>query len=83
VGGTFAAAVVAHAALEDITAVERQFEDLCRRSHLVSRHEAAHLPDGTSSAAYAFVHEFYRQVVYERLPAATVTQLHRAVGTRL
>ena len=83
VGVTFAAALVAHAALGDITAVERQFEDLCRRSHLVARREAALLPDGTSSASYAFVHEFYRQVVYERLPAATLTALHRAVGARL
>jgi hypothetical protein len=83
VGGTFAASVVAHAAPEDTTSAERQFEDLCRRSTLVARREAVDLPDGTSSAAYAFVHEFYRQVIYERLPAATVTQLHRAVGTRL
>jgi len=41
------------------------------------------LPDGTSSASYAFVHEFYRQVVYERLPPATLTELHHAIGTRL
>jgi tetratricopeptide (TPR) repeat protein len=83
VGGTFTAALVAHAARQDVTDVERQFEDLCKRSHLLRRREEARLPDGTSSASYAFVHEFYRQVVYERLPAATLTELHHAIGGRL
>ena len=83
VGGTFTAALVAHAARQDVTDVERQFEELCKRSHLLLRREEARLPDGTSSASYAFVHEFYRQVVYERLPAATLTELHHAIGSRL
>jgi hypothetical protein len=83
VGETFSAALVAHAAPQDVTLVERSFEDLCRRSPLVTHRDAARLPDGTASAAYAFVHEFYRQVVYERLPTATLMDLHRRIGTEL
>src|SRR5262249_40612577 len=77
VGETFPAALVAYIAPQDVTLVERSLEDLCKRSHLVTHREAARLPDGTASAAYAFVHEFYRQVVYERVPGATVMELHR------
>jgi hypothetical protein len=83
VGETFSAALVAHTAQQDVTLVERLFEDLCKRSHLVTHREAAGLPDGTASAAYTFVHEFCRQVVYERLPTATLMELHRRIGTQL
>jgi hypothetical protein len=83
VGGVFPAAIVARAAPVDVTLVERSFEDLCKRSHLVARREAAEFPDGTASATYAFVHEFYRQVVYERLPRATSIDLHRKIGAQL
>jgi hypothetical protein len=83
VGETFPAALVADAVPQDVTLVERSFEELCRRSPLVIHREAGRLPDGTPSAVYAFVHEFYRQVVYERLPQATLAELHRRIGTRL
>lgn len=82
-GDPFLAAVVAHAVPQDVTVVERQFDDLCRRTHLVRRREATLLPDGTSSASYGFVHELYRQVLYERVPSATMSALHREIGTRL
>jgi tetratricopeptide (TPR) repeat protein len=83
VGETFPATIVAQVLSQAVTLVEQSFEDLCKRSHLVTRRDAAQLPDGSYSAAYAFVHEFYRQVVYERLPGATVTELHRRIGTEL
>jgi hypothetical protein len=82
-GDPFSALLVANAAPHDVTVVERAFEDLCRRTHLILQRERVRLPDGTSSQSYAFVHEFYRQVVYERLPAATVTELHRQIGLQL
>ena len=83
IGETFPAALVASGTLQEVTLVERSLEDLCRRSPLVTRREAVRLPDGTASAAYAFVHEFYRHVVYERLPKASVMELHRRIGTQL
>jgi hypothetical protein len=82
-GDPFPAVLVASAAAQDVTAVERAFEDLCRRTHLVLQRGVLRLPDGTSSESYAFVHEFYRQLVYERLPAATVRELHREIGLQL
>ena len=82
-GEIFPAALVAAAVQEDVSAVERSFEDLCRRSHLVSRRDDAEWPDGKCSASYAFGHDFYRQVVYERLPSATVAEWHRRIGERL
>jgi hypothetical protein len=82
-GDPFSAVLVANVASQDVTAVERAFEDLCRRTHLVLQRGVVRLPDGTLSASYGFVHEFYRQVVYERLPGATVTELHREIGRQL
>lgn len=82
-GDPFPAAVVAHAVPQDVTVVERWLDDLSRRTHLVRRREGAVLPDGTSSASYGFVHELYRHVVYERVPSATVSALHREIGSRL
>jgi len=83
IGEVFPAALVADAAQQDVSVVEQSFDDLCRRSHLVSHREDAVWPDGTCSASYAFGHEFYRQVVYERLPSGTLTEWHRRVAERL
>jgi tetratricopeptide (TPR) repeat protein len=83
VGEVFAAAAVADAADQTVPAVEQSFEDLCRRSRLVSRREWVKWPDGVFSSVYAFVHEFCRQVLYERLPSATLRDFHRRIGTRL
>ena len=82
-GDPFSATLLAHAAGQDVVAVERDFEDLCRRTHLVRQRGVVRFPDGLSSASYGFVHEFYRQVVYERIPGATVAELHRAIGGQL
>jgi hypothetical protein len=83
VGETFPAALVAHTGQQDVTLVERSLEDLCKRSPLVTHREVARVPDGTASATYAFVHEFYQQVVYERLPLATLTEMHQRIGRQL
>jgi tetratricopeptide (TPR) repeat protein len=82
-GDTWSAALVSHAAQHDIVGVERAFEDLCRRSHLVMRRDAPVPPAASSSASYGFVHEFYRRVVLERIPSATLTLLHRRTGEYL
>lgn len=39
--------------------------------------------DGTISGRYRFLHEFYQEVLYQRLPAARRVQFHRAIGDRL
>jgi hypothetical protein len=82
-GDPFPAVLVANAAAQHVTVVERAFEDLCRRTHLVLQRGVVRFPDGTSSTSYGFVHEFYRHVVYERVPGATAAELHRDIGSQL
>ena len=82
-GEEFPAAIVAPAAGQDVSTLERSLDDFCRRSHLVTRRSPARWPDGTESACYGFVHDFYRQVIYDRLPSATVAAFHQCIGERL
>jgi len=83
VNEVFQAALVAAAAQREVSTVERTLEDLRRRSNLLTRRENVEWPDYTCSASYAFGHEFYRQVIYERLPSATLADWHRRIGDRL
>jgi hypothetical protein len=39
--------------------------------------------DGTVSGRYGFLHEFYREVIYGRIPPTLRSRLHRRLGERL
>ena len=82
-GVAFSARVCAAAA--DIRPEE--FEDLCeeisRRHHMVRSFGSEHLPDGTASVRYEFVHALYREVLYRRLAAGRRAKLHQQIGEQL
>jgi tetratricopeptide (TPR) repeat protein len=40
-------------------------------------------PDGSTAERYAFLHDVFRQVLYDRIPAARRQHLHRRIGERL
>jgi adenylate cyclase len=40
-------------------------------------------PDGTVCERFAFAHQMYKQVIYERLPGARAARLHRSIAERL
>jgi len=64
-----------------------EFEDLCeeisRRHHMVRSFGSEHLPDGTVSARYEFVHALYREVLYRRLASGRRAKLHQRIGEQL
>lgn len=84
-GVEFSAAAVAAALGEsaDVVRVEEICEDLAQRHRFLEPRGVAEWPDGTAATHYAFVHELYHNVVYERVPAARRTRMHRALGLRM
>jgi predicted ATPase/DNA-binding winged helix-turn-helix (wHTH) protein len=81
-GSEFSAAALAGEAEPRTEEVEARCARLARLGLLRER-PPADWPDGTVAAAFAFAHELYRQVLYERLPASRRARLHREVGARL
>ena len=82
-GDAFEAAAVAAALGADLTDVERDLRTIARDHGLVGATGAASWPDGTMSAGYAFTHQLYRQVVYDRTSPGHRALLHARIGRRI
>jgi len=83
IGPTFASQTLAAALERDAADVEHDCTALARAGRFVKELDAAHWPDGTSGAQYAFRHALYQQVLYGRVTAARRQALDRAVAARL
>jgi DNA-binding winged helix-turn-helix (wHTH) protein/predicted ATPase len=82
-GAEFIAAAVA-AGLEDTEeAVDARCDALARQGQFLRTHGPTDWPDGTMSARYGFLHDLYREVLYERVPASRRVRWHRQIGRRL
>jgi predicted ATPase/DNA-binding winged helix-turn-helix (wHTH) protein len=79
----FPAWAVAAALEEDIAATEDACDELARRVSFIRRAGHDELPDGTRSAFYVFAHGLYREVLYQRQPAARRARRHTRVAERL
>jgi DNA-binding winged helix-turn-helix (wHTH) protein/tetratricopeptide (TPR) repeat protein len=77
-GTEFRSVVVAHALERDLAWVEDRCESLARMQLWLAAPAGA--PGG---APYAFRHELFRQVLYERTGASLRLRLHRQVGRAL
>jgi DNA-binding winged helix-turn-helix (wHTH) protein/predicted ATPase len=83
VGKEFAAAAVAPGVDRPTEDVEATLDRLARRRQFLRPHAIAEWPDGTVASTYAFIHDLYREVFYDRIPAAQRVRWHRQVGLRL
>jgi predicted ATPase len=79
-GVEFTAAAVAAGVTQEIIHTEEQCEDLVRRAYFLQAQGAAEWPDGTVTARYRFIHNLYRDALYESVPAGKRAYLHRRVG---
>lgn len=79
----FATAAVAAALGTDVVAVETACGRLARHGVFIVKSGTAAWPDGTSAELYAFRHDLYRELLYERLPATRRALSHARVGARL
>ncbi len=83
IGVEFCAAAVAGGMKRDAGEVEQACADLARQGQVLSADGIAEWPDGTVSGRYSFLHAFYQEVLYERLPPGRRAQLHRQLGDTL
>lgn len=77
------AAALGKTEAEEIEAVEKACERLVVRWHLLRDAGEETWPDGTRVSRYAFRHDLYRQVLYERLPGNRRRRFHQRIGERL
>ena len=81
-GAEFSAAAVAAGVEQLPETVEARCEALVRREQFLRTRATAEWPDGTVTARYQFLHALYQEVLYERIPAARRSRLHRLIGER-
>jgi predicted ATPase/DNA-binding winged helix-turn-helix (wHTH) protein len=79
----FPAWAVAAAVDCDAAEVEERCDAMARNLHFVERAGEDELPGGSRSAFYVFAHEVYREVFYQRQPAARRAQRHVRIAERL
>jgi DNA-binding winged helix-turn-helix (wHTH) protein/tetratricopeptide (TPR) repeat protein len=82
-GKEFAVAAVAAAVDSPVDEVERRCTTLARRGQFVRACGTDNWPDGTMAVRFGFLHDLYRDTVYDRLPAGRRTRWHRQVAARL
>ena len=79
----FATAAVAAALEIDVDQVEIACARLARHGVFVVKSGSTTWPDGTRAELYAFRHDLYRELLYDRLPATRRALCHTRVGRRL
>ena len=82
-GIEFSAAALAAALAQDPGTVEERCARLARHGQFLAPRGAIDWPDGTTSAAYGFLHALHRDVLYEGIPAGHRCQLHGRIAERL
>ena len=79
----FATAAVAAALETHEDAVEAACARLVRQGVFIVKSGSATWPDGTPAELYAFRHDLYRELLYDRLPLTRRALSHARVGRRL
>lgn len=82
-GVDFSAAAVAAALDQDQSGVEERCAHLVRLGRFLAPSKPIDWPDGTTAAAYGFLHALHRDVFYEGIPAGQRRQLHGRIADRL
>jgi predicted ATPase len=82
-GSVFSTVVGAACADMDPIRFEELCEELARKEQVVRPTEPVHLPDGTMSERYAFVHSMYGEVLYTRQGASRRAKLHLRASARI
>jgi DNA-binding winged helix-turn-helix (wHTH) protein/tetratricopeptide (TPR) repeat protein len=82
-GIEFSAAALAAGLGEDPGAIEGRCARLARLGQFLAPRGAIDWPDGTTAAAYGFLHALHRDVLYEGIPAGRRRELHGRIAERL
>ena len=79
-GSHFTVAETAAAMPMPEATIEASFARLARHQRFLQKATAVELADGAVTAAFSFVHAVHQHAVYERVPLARRTELHRRIG---
>ncbi len=82
-GVVFFPKIVAAAGDFDLDTCEQICHDLARQFHILRPAGSKALPDGAPTPRYQFLHAFYRQTIYDRLPSQRRSRLHLRIGQSL
>jgi predicted ATPase/DNA-binding winged helix-turn-helix (wHTH) protein len=82
-GTEFAVAAVAAVVGQPVEMVEAQCATLARRGQFLRVCGADIWPDGTVATRYGFLHDVYRETLYERVPVGRRVRWHQQIGARL
>ena len=82
-GSEFATSLVAAVLQRGEDDVERRCATLARRGEILRERKTEAWPDGTVSARFAFGHDLFHEVLYDRIPHGVRARLHQRVGERL
>jgi DNA-binding winged helix-turn-helix (wHTH) protein/predicted ATPase len=82
-GAEFSVAAVAAALEQAVDAVGVRCAALARRGQFVSQIATEEWSDGTVAARYGFLHDLYRETLYERVAVSRRVRWHRQIGVRL
>jgi predicted ATPase len=82
-GAEFVAAAVAASLGQATEDVEACCDTLVRQGQFLQAWGSTEWPDGTVAARYRFMHDLYREVLYERVPVSRRVQWHQRIGARL
>ncbi len=76
----FSAAQVAAALEQDLVTVEECCAALARREQFLEVGGFVEYPNGQMAERYAFLHAFYRDIVYQRIAAARRARFHQRIA---
>jgi tetratricopeptide (TPR) repeat protein len=82
-GREFAASAISEAVEQTEEVVEAACDALARQGVFLNPCGRTSWPDGTVSARYVFVHDLYRETLYDRIPPRRRARLHVRIGVRL
>ncbi len=82
-GNEFAVAAVAAALNHPLDVIESRCDSLAREGQFVQRRGQDIWSDGTIATRYGFIHDLYREICYQRVPAGRQAQWHQHIGNRL
>ena len=82
-GREFAVAAVAAAMDCTVEDVEARCATLARRGQFLHVCGTDAWPDGTVATRYGFIHDVYRETLYEQVPSGRCTRWHLQIGRRL
>jgi tetratricopeptide (TPR) repeat protein len=81
-GRAFSAAAVAAAVNQATEDIEARLARLARHGQFIQAGGLVEWPDGTVAAGYRFLHDLYRETLYDRIPPGRQRRWHLQIGAR-